>query len=66
MVGIVRYLCVYALIGNAQPFGFLMGRHCSGGGRKTFHYFGETLVQCMHGRDDFGDLGVEIHFKFGV
>ncbi len=65
-VGIVWNLRVYALIVNAQPFGFLMGRHFSGGGRKAFHYFSETLVQCVHGCYDFGELGIKIGFKFGV
>jgi len=44
MVGIVWCSPVGALIINAQPFGFLMGRHCIVCCGETFHHVGESLV----------------------
>jgi len=51
--------CVTALFLNAQPFGFLVGRRWREGG-ETFHYFVESLVERVHGLDDFGNLGINI------
>jgi len=47
--------CVGTLFLNAQPFGFLVGRHCRKSG-ETFHYFIEALVKGLHGLDNFGNF----------
>jgi len=65
VVGIVWKLLICALIGNAQPFGFLMGRHCIGIVGKAFHYFGEMLVEWVNGLDDFCNLGIEVFLDIG-
>jgi len=30
-----------------------------------FHYFGKTLVECMHGRNNFGNLSIKVSFEAG-
>jgi len=60
MGGIVWCLCICTLIGNSQPFGFLVDRHCLGSCGETFHDFSEALVEGLYGCDYFCDSCIEV------
>jgi len=58
--GVWTVVVVMCIIVNAQPLGFLVGRHWIGSGWQAIHDVIDSLIQGVHGLEDFSNLWVNI------